>query len=241
MFTQQIHIKAKRPNCLMRCPGVGLPHTCAFEKIDPLVEALRKTVVLTHHLPRISNSRTSHLITINYLLPIAQISIPEMADTYLELIKQRHTKYTISSDSPISDTRLQEVISQVLRSTPSSFNCQSTRYVVLLREDHIKFWEIAKECFRATMSESQYAEYEKKLLGRQAGFGTVSQFQGNPFSIEEVVLTTTDLAIRRYGHHSRVSDKIQSLSTTSPGLFGGEQCNPSIQSLDCLVIGRVWM
>lgn len=99
-----------------------------------------------------------------------------MADSFLELIKTRRTCYSLKAESPISDERILHIASDVIKHTPSSFNCQSTRFVVLLREQHVRFWEIAKECFKATMSSAEYQGYEKKLLGRQAGFGTVSRF-----------------------------------------------------------------
>ncbi|KAH8597488.1 Nitroreductase-like protein [Bisporella sp. PMI_857] len=100
-----------------------------------------------------------------------------MADSYLELIKTRRTCYTISPKSPISDERILQIASDVIKHTPSSFNCQSTRFVILLREQHVRFWDIAKECFKATMSASEFEGYEKKLLGRQAGYGTILLFE----------------------------------------------------------------
>lgn len=96
-----------------------------------------------------------------------------MADAFLDLIKTRRTCYTIKANSPVSDERIRHVASEVIKHTPSSFNCQSTRLVVLLRDEHIKFWKMAKECFRATLSKEEYQVYEQKLDGRQAGYGTV--------------------------------------------------------------------
>lgn len=98
----------------------------------------------------------------------------KMADQYLAEIKSRRTCYSIEAKSPISDGRIIEIAQEVVKHTPSSFNCQSTRLVVLLKDEHVKFWALAKECFKATMKPGIYAEYEKKLLQRQAGYGTVS-------------------------------------------------------------------
>lgn len=105
-----------------------------------------------------------------------------MADEYLTEIKSRRTHYALEAKSPVSDARITEIAREVAKHTPSSFNCQSTRLVVLLRDEHVRFWEIAKECFQATMQEATYKEYEKKLLQRQAGYGTVSiSINVNPF------------------------------------------------------------
>ncbi|KAM6509478.1 hypothetical protein FALCPG4_017132 [Fusarium falciforme] len=97
-----------------------------------------------------------------------------MADKFLAEIKTRRTCYSLEAKSPISDARIVEIASEVAKHTPSSFNCQATRLVILLRDEHVKFWEIAKDCFKATMPEATYQEYEKKLLQRQAGYGTVN-------------------------------------------------------------------
>lgn len=97
-----------------------------------------------------------------------------MAELFLSQIETRRTCYSIERKSPISDARILNIARHVIKHTPSSFNCQSTRFVILLRDDHVKFWEIAKECFKATMSGDEYNGYEKKLIERQAGYGTVS-------------------------------------------------------------------
>lgn len=97
-----------------------------------------------------------------------------MADKYLAEIQSRRTCYSLEAKSPISDDRIVEIAREVTKHTPSSFNCQSTRLVVLLRDEHVKFWEIAKHCFKATLPEDTYVDYEKKLCQRQGGYGTVS-------------------------------------------------------------------
>ncbi|EWZ33026.1 hypothetical protein FOQG_15609 [Fusarium oxysporum f. sp. raphani 54005] len=100
-----------------------------------------------------------------------------MADKYLAEIKSRRTCYSIEAKSPISDARIIEIAQEVVKHTPSSFNCQSTRLVVLLKEEHVKFWDMATECFKATMKSGIFAEYEKKLLQRRAGYGTILLFE----------------------------------------------------------------
>lgn len=101
-----------------------------------------------------------------------------MADSFLKLLRTRRTCYNIEAKSPISDARIHHIAGEVIQHTPSSMNCQSTRYVILLRDEHAKFWTIAKECFRGTLCEAEYEQYEKKLRGRQAGYGTVSEILG---------------------------------------------------------------
>ncbi|KAH6698291.1 Nitroreductase-like protein [Leptodontidium sp. MPI-SDFR-AT-0119] len=100
-----------------------------------------------------------------------------MSDKFLDIIRSRRTCYSISPKSPISDERILEIAREVIKHTPSSFNCQSTRFVILLQHQHVRFWEIAKECFKSTLSAVMYSEYEKKLSGRQDGYGTILLFE----------------------------------------------------------------
>lgn len=99
-----------------------------------------------------------------------------MADRYLADIKVRRTCYSLKSESPIDDSRIVEISHEVAKHTPSSFNCQSTRLVILLRDEHIEFWNLARQCFAATLQPAAYLEYEKKLLQRQQAYGTVCEY-----------------------------------------------------------------
>lgn len=117
---------------------------------------------IDHHLPKfLLSSHHQHLLH-------------TMADKYLADIQSRRTCYSLEAKSPVSDARIVEIAREVIKHTPSSFNCQSTRLVVLLQDEHVKFWEIAKQCFKATLPKETYVDYEKKLCQRQGGYGTVS-------------------------------------------------------------------
>lgn len=71
------------------------------------------------------------------------------AASFLELVKNRRTYYQLSASSPIPDSKITEIVSEALKHSPSSFNSQSTRVVVLLKEEHVKLWDIAKEALKA--------------------------------------------------------------------------------------------
>ena len=61
-----------------------------------------------------------------------------MAANFKDALKQRRTYYALSNKSLISDQEIEEIISHVLLYTPSPFNSQSTRIVLLLGENHKK-------------------------------------------------------------------------------------------------------
>jgi uncharacterized protein len=67
-----------------------------------------------------------------------------MADkkSLLDAIASRRTIYTISPDNaPTSNARVIEIVSHVLKHSPSSYNSQTARAVVLFDEHHRKYWD----------------------------------------------------------------------------------------------------
>ena len=55
-----------------------------------------------------------------------------------EALKHRRSYYALDSQSPISDEQIEEIIRFAVAHTPSAFNSQSTRLVLLLGEHHRK-------------------------------------------------------------------------------------------------------
>lgn len=93
---------------------------------------------------------------------------------FFEAVKNRRTIYQLKKESPISDAKIEEIVTQTLLHVPSSFNSQSTRIVILLKEEHVKLWDIAKDVLKAIVPAEQYSATEQKLNGFQAAYGTVS-------------------------------------------------------------------
>ena len=93
---------------------------------------------------------------------------------FLEAVQNRRTIYQLKKESPISDAKIQEIVTEALLHVPSPFNSQSTRMVILLKEEHVKLWGIAKEVLKAILPAEQYSVTEQKLNGFQAAYGSVS-------------------------------------------------------------------
>ena len=62
---------------------------------------------------------------------------PGNSDSILQAIGYRHSVYSLSDKSPISDDRLKEIVQNIILTIPSSFNAQTTRIVVLVRDDRM--------------------------------------------------------------------------------------------------------
>ncbi|WP_219838978.1 nitroreductase family protein [Paenibacillus sp. R14(2021)] len=92
-------------------------------------------------------------------------------------LRERRSIYGISKESPISDQRIQEIIEETVKHTPSAFNNQTTRVVLLLGEQHNKLWDITNEVLKTVVSAERFSSTHEKLNGFRNGYGTVLFFE----------------------------------------------------------------
>lgn len=95
---------------------------------------------------------------------------------FLETIKARRTYYALKKESTIPDAKIQEIIKEVVLHVPSSFNSQTTRVILLVKEEHDKLWEIVKDVIKAIVPADAWPASEQRLNGFKAGYGTVCDF-----------------------------------------------------------------
>ncbi|TKD68198.1 nitroreductase family protein [Pseudalkalibacillus hwajinpoensis] len=102
----------------------------------------------------------------------------EGSKAFFEAVKERRSIYGIGKERTISDENLQEVIQYAVLHTPSAFNSQSARVVVLLDYSHTKLWnEITKETLRGIVPADQFSSTEEKMNSFANGYGTVLFFE----------------------------------------------------------------
>ena len=149
--------------------------TCAIRRATvPRVCTYKGT---TSSIPNLFSTSLKPQTT--YQLPRSQhfhsTSAQMTADSFLSAVKARRTYYQLESSSPISDERIQEIVNQVILHTPSSFNSQSTRALVLVGDEHKKLWgDIVKPAVKAVAPADAWPGSEKKLTGFENAYGTVS-------------------------------------------------------------------
>ncbi|KAJ9427420.1 Nitroreductase-like protein [Fusarium oxysporum] len=90
------------------------------------------------------------------------------ANALIELAKNRRSIYTLSKNLPISTQRITEIVNQTTLETPSSFNSQSNRVVVLYGAEHDKLWDITADTLKAI-----------RISGFKAAAGTVLFYVDN--------------------------------------------------------------
>ncbi|MBC2885311.1 nitroreductase family protein [Ochrobactrum sp. CM-21-5] len=96
-----------------------------------------------------------------------------MNNSLLNSIKKRRTQYALGKSLPFSQEDVAELIREAVKHTPSSFNSQSSRAVILFGEQSDKLWEITKEALRKIVPADAFAQTEAKIDSFAAGAGTV--------------------------------------------------------------------
>ncbi|ALP34915.1 nitroreductase [Paenibacillus sp. IHB B 3084] len=103
-----------------------------------------------------------------------------MAKDFFTALKERRSYYGISKEQVISDQRIQEIVEEAVKYTPTSFNSQTSRAVVLLGEHHDKLWNITEDILREVVgNEEQFKSTAEKMNGFRSGYGTVLFFEDN--------------------------------------------------------------
>lgn len=96
-----------------------------------------------------------------------------MAGDLRTALRDRHSYYDINGKSPIDDAAIREIVEFAMQNTPSAFNAQSARIVLLVGEQHRKHWEIVRESLRAIVPADKFKPTDDKINSFAAGHGTV--------------------------------------------------------------------
>ncbi|KAM5356404.1 hypothetical protein ACJ41O_003050 [Fusarium nematophilum] len=98
------------------------------------------------------------------------------ADLVLQAAKNRRTYYALTKDLSISTQRIQEIVNETTLHTPSSFNSQSNRLVVLFGVEHDKLWDITSDALKAIVPAESWESTGQRIAGFKAAAGTVLFF-----------------------------------------------------------------
>lgn len=99
------------------------------------------------------------------------------AQPFLDAVKARRSYYGISKEAIISDEKIVEIVQEAVKFTPSSFNSQSARVVVLLGDSSDKFWDITTNTLRAVVPAEHFESTALKMESFKSGYGTILFFE----------------------------------------------------------------
>lgn len=100
-----------------------------------------------------------------------------MNTKYYDLMEKRRSVYALTNKSTISQEKIKEVVEHSLNHTPSAFNSQSGRVVILYAEDHKQFWDMILSALKANQAEDRHKETEERIQGFKNAYGTALFFE----------------------------------------------------------------
>jgi len=100
-----------------------------------------------------------------------------MNNSFYAAIRNRRSIYGISKESVISDDRIIEVVNEAVKHTPTAFNSQSGKLIILLGEHNNKLWDIVKDSLKRAVPPEKFPQTEEKINGFRSGYGSILFFE----------------------------------------------------------------
>ncbi|MBR6412520.1 MAG: nitroreductase family protein [Alphaproteobacteria bacterium] len=101
----------------------------------------------------------------------------------MDAICTRRTYYDLSKESPITPQKITDLVALALKHTPSAFNMQSARCVVLFGKNHDQMWDTVAKVLKSIVPAKEFPKTAEKINLFKEAFGTVLFFE------DEAVLT----------------------------------------------------
>jgi len=99
-----------------------------------------------------------------------------MSDFYTAM-ENRRTTHLLSRETIVPQERLEKVISGALKFTPTAFNAQEQRLVLLMEKKHDWFWNLVKSTLKAIVPAENFPATEARINGFLGGVGTILLYQ----------------------------------------------------------------
>ncbi|QDW66281.1 nitroreductase family protein [Luteimonas granuli] len=96
-----------------------------------------------------------------------------MSNPVIQSLRKRRSQYSLGRQVRQSQAEIEALIKEAIRLSPSSFNSQSSRAVILFGAQSEKFWGLTREALLPLVPADGFAATESKLASFAAGVGTV--------------------------------------------------------------------
>lgn len=129
-------------------------------------------------MPRYSTVFNIVLFILTTLLAInSKMSAPKVStNDWLAAAKYRRSVYGLRGTSKVSDSRVKEIVEEVLAFAPSSYNTQPVRVTLVTGEKHKQFWDIVINTAEPILKGAGEAVWEKMsgiMQSHKASYGSV--------------------------------------------------------------------
>lgn len=97
-----------------------------------------------------------------------------MNSTFNQLAAKRRSIYALGENVNQSPEEIFNLVKTTVRNSPSAFNSQTVRAVVLFGKASDQVWDIVEETLKAKVSDPEkFAKTKAKIATFRAGFGTI--------------------------------------------------------------------
>ncbi|NMP57196.1 nitroreductase family protein [Enterococcus mundtii] len=96
---------------------------------------------------------------------------------FTNILKNRRSIYDLGRNVSQSNEELTTLIQEAIKESPTAFNAQSTRAVILFGDAHEKLWEMTAEALRPLTPADAFPNTQNKLASFKKGYGTVLFFK----------------------------------------------------------------
>ncbi|SGY66703.1 BQ5605_C004g02697 [Microbotryum silenes-dioicae] len=100
-----------------------------------------------------------------------------MSSKFISSLTARRTVYALSASSPVPNSKIVEILNEVVKHSPTSFNSQSSRAVVVFGDEHKKVWQFTKKALKAIVPAEAWPQSEQRLSGFENAHGTVLLYE----------------------------------------------------------------
>ena len=97
-----------------------------------------------------------------------------MDKTFWNAVKERRSIYGLDDTPVVSETRIEQILTEALKHLPSPYNSQSTRLQLMFGAAHRALWQLTLDILRGVTKPERFADTEEKInTSFASGYGTV--------------------------------------------------------------------
>lgn len=96
---------------------------------------------------------------------------------FLTALENRRSIYALGRNVTVSDSEIEKTIKEAVKYSPTAFNAQSPRVVILFGAAHEKLWELTEAALKPLTPPEAFPNTQAKLEGFKGGYGTVLFFK----------------------------------------------------------------
>lgn len=100
-----------------------------------------------------------------------------MMTNFITTLKNRRSIYQIGKNTTLNNQEIERLIKEGVKESPSAFNSQSTRAVILFGDSHDKVWDLTLNALEAVTPAEAFQGTKEKIASFAAGKGTVLFFE----------------------------------------------------------------